>query len=121
MTKNKRGRPKAEIDRENFEKLCEIQCTLEEISNFFRVDNKTIEDWCKRTYDKNFSEVFKQKRQGGKISLRRMQFQLAKKSAAMAIFLGKNYLGQVDKDDWQRAQDEKALELKEKAIEEAAW
>ena len=32
----------------------------------------------------------------GLISLRRMQFQLAEKSAAMAIFLGKQHLGQQD-------------------------
>ena len=36
------------------------------------------------------------KREKGKISLRRAQFRLAEKSAAMAIFLGKNYLGQRD-------------------------
>ena len=53
--------------------------------------------------------------------MRRMQFQLAKKSAAMVIFLGKNYLGQVDNDDWQRAQDEKSLELKEKALADAEY
>ena len=121
MAKNKRGRPQKEIDKEQFEKLCEMQCTLEEITGFFRVSDKTLEQWCRNTYDMNFSEVFKQKRQAGKISLRRSQFQLAKKSAAMAIFLGKNYLGQTDKDNWQRQQEEKALKLKEKVIEEAAW
>ena len=29
MAKNKRGRPQKEIDKEQFEKLCEMQCTLE--------------------------------------------------------------------------------------------
>lgn len=33
----------------------------------------------------------------GKISLRRAQFKLAKKSANMAIWLGKQWLGQQDK------------------------
>ncbi len=117
MLKNKRGRPQADIDIEQFEKLCALQCTLMEILNFFGVSDKTLESWCKRTYQMNFSEVFKIKRQGGFISLRRMQFQLAQKSAAMAIFLGKNYLGQVDKDIWQREQDEKALELKKQVID----
>ena len=32
----------------------------------------------------------------GRTSLRRYQFKLAEKNAAMAIFLGKNYLGQKD-------------------------
>ena len=56
----------------------------------------TIENWCKRTYNETFSETFKKKCVAGKISLRRAQFRLAEKSAAMAIFLGKNYLGQTD-------------------------
>lgn len=43
-----------------------------------------------------FSEIFAIKRSDGKISLRRSQFALAKKNAAMAIFLGKQYLGQSD-------------------------
>ena len=121
MTKNKRGRPKKDIDKEQFEKLCSLQCTLFEMLAFFDVSDKTLESWCKRTYGLNFSEIFKLKRQAGFISLRRTQFQLAKKSAAMAIFLGKNYLGQNDKDDWQRRQDEKLLQLKETAIEQAAF
>jgi len=44
-----------------------------------------------------FSEVYAQKRGSGRISLRRIQFRLAQKNAAMAIFLGKNMLGQTDK------------------------
>lgn len=43
-----------------------------------------------------FSEVFRQKREMGKMSLRRKQWKLADTSASMAIFLGKNYLGQTD-------------------------
>jgi hypothetical protein len=62
------------------------------------VSEPTLIDWCKRTYDgQDFLTVFNQKREGGKISLRRMQWQLAEKSPAMAIFLGKNHLGQTDK------------------------
>lgn len=94
--KKKMGRPHKEIDKEQFEKLCGLQCTLEEIAGFFNCDVNTVETWCKRTYSLNFSEVFKQCCSTGKISLRRMQFKLAEKSAAMAIFLGKNYLGQKD-------------------------
>ena len=43
-----------------------------------------------------FSEAYKTYSVDGKVSLRRMQFNLAKTSAAMAIFLGKNMLGQRD-------------------------
>lgn len=97
MEKNKGGRPLKQIPQDEFEKLCALQCTKEEICGFFSTTDKTLESWCKRTYKKGFSEIFREKRGTGKISLRRMQFQLAKKSAAMAIFLGKNWLGQTDK------------------------
>ena len=88
------GRPKKEIDQDRFEKLCELQCTKEDICDFFGVTDKTIDAWCKRTYKDSFSVVFKQKRGKGKCSLRRYQFALAQKNANMAIWLGKQYLGQ---------------------------
>lgn len=90
------GRPHKEIDKKQFESLCGIQCTLEEVCDFFDVTDKTLNAWCKRTYGKTFSEVFRKKRGIGKISLRRAQFQLAQKNAAMAIWLGRQYLGQTD-------------------------
>lgn len=121
METKKRGRPVKDIDQKQFEKLCELQCTLHEIIAWFDISDKTLENWCKKTYGMNFSEIFKIKRGKGMVSLRRAQWELAKKSAAMAIFLGKNYLGQIDKDVWQRSQDEKLLELKNKAIEKMEW
>lgn len=86
-----------EISQKEFEKLCGLQCTKEEICSFFDVTDKTLDKWCKRTYKASFSVVFAQKRGIGKISLRRSQWRLAEKSSAMAIFLGKQYLGQRDK------------------------
>lgn len=90
------GRKKIPIDQVQFEKLCGLQCTKEEITSWFMCSDDTLERWCKATYGKNFAVVFEIKRQAGLISLRRSQWQLATKSAAMAIFLGKNYLGQTD-------------------------
>lgn len=90
------ARPNKEFDKEQFEKLCELQCTKQEICSWFDTTDKTLERWCKREYKAGFSEVFAQKRGRGKIALRRMQLTLAKKSASMAIFLGKNWLGQTD-------------------------
>jgi len=97
MEKNKGGRPKKTINQEEFEKLCGLQCTQEEICSWFNTTDKTLNTWCKQTYGDSFSEVFSQKRKIGFVSLRRAQFQLAQKNAAMAIFLGKNYLGQTDR------------------------
>ena len=90
------ARPQIEINQKQFENLCGLQCTQEEIADFFECSADTIDRWCKRTYEKSFAEVFREKRSHGKISLRRKQWQLADKSAPMAIFLGKNYLGQTD-------------------------
>ena len=90
------ARPRKEIDQKQFENLCGLQCTLEEICGWFDVTDKTLNSWCKRTYHTSFSEEFKKKRGAGKISLRRSQWQLAAKSASMAIWLGKQYLGQRD-------------------------
>lgn len=90
------ARPQKQIDKAQFEKLCGLQCTREEICGFFGISEKTLDAWCKRTYKQSFSLVFAQKRGTGKISLRRYQFELAKKNANMAIWLGKQYLGQRD-------------------------
>ena len=90
------GRPKKELDVENFKKLCGMQCTLAEIAGFFDCSEDTIERWCKREFKNTFAEVYKVHSASGKITLRRAQFKLAEKSAAMAIFLGKQYLGQKD-------------------------
>jgi len=90
------GRPRKEIDSDQFEKLCGLQCTLAEISGWFGCSEDTVERWCKRTYSAGFADAFKRYSQSGKISLRRYQFKIAEKNAAMAIFLGKQYLGQRD-------------------------
>lgn len=90
------ARPRKEIDQKQFESLCALQCTGEEILDFFGVTDCTLNAWCKRTYGAGFSDVFRQKRGKGKISLRRHQMRLAEKNATMAIWLGKQYLGQKD-------------------------
>lgn len=108
------ARPRIEIDKKDFESLLVIQCTLKEITAFF--DNKlggcsedTIERWCKRTYGKSFAEVSVKKKQLGKISVRRAEFRMMEKNAAVLIFLAKNLLGQsdnpVDEENLQNAQE----------------
>ena len=104
------GRPRIEINQTEFEKLCGLQCTLGEIAGWFSCSEDTIENWCKSTYSEKFSDVYAKKRELGKISLRRAQFRLAEKSAAMAIFLGKNYLGQSDDVVLETPQAESAVE-----------
>ena len=113
------GRPKTNIDKSNFEKLCQMQCTLEEIAGFFDCCDDTINNWCKEVYDDNFSGVYKKKSMAGKISLRRNQFKIAENNASMAIFLGKQYLGQRDNIDVEHKDLSKVEELLSKIDKEA--
>ncbi len=75
-------------------------------------------NWCERTYGMNFSECLKKFGANGRISLRRMQFKLAQKSPAMAIFLGKQYLGQTDKVEQSIFDASKVNELNESMLNE---
>ena len=93
------ARPRKYIDKNQFENLCAMQCTEDEICDWFGVSADTLNRWCKRTYGASFADVFKQKRGNGRISLRRSQWKRAEKSATMAIWLGKQYLGQRDNVD----------------------
>ena len=84
------GRPKIQIDYNTVEKLANIQCTQEEIASFLGISVRTLQR------DEEFCRIYKKGQENGKMSLRRMQYKLAEKNAAMAIFLGKQYLGQRD-------------------------
>jgi hypothetical protein len=93
--KKKAGRPKKEINWELFESLCSIQCTQAEIANVMKIDAETLRDRARIKYEQqDFSLIYKQFSDCGKSSLRRFQYSLAKKNAAMAIWLGKQWLGQ---------------------------
>lgn len=98
-----RGRPTVEFDKKAFADLVGLGCSQDEICWYFRdetgkVANKdTLSRWCLRTFGKNFQDYFEENGYMAlKIRLRRNQFKLSERSAAMAIFLGKNYLGQSD-------------------------
>ena len=84
------GRPKFIVDYDTVEKLAHIQCTYGEIAAFLGCSV----DRLKR--DEEFITRYKKGAEGGRMSLRRMQFKLAEKNTSMAIFLGKQYLGQKD-------------------------
>ena len=103
------GRPKVPIDEEQFKGLCRIQCTLTEIADWFKCSEDTIERWCKKQYKTTFAEAYKMHSVNGKISLRRTQFKMAEHSVPMAIWLGKQYLGQ--KEVIEQTTDETSVEI----------
>jgi len=96
----KRGPQPIEIDWKEFDTLCAVQCTLEEISLFFGLSEDTIERAVARKWDMRFAEYYEQKRRLGFVSLRRKQYQLALAGdRTMLIWLGKNLLGQADRQE----------------------
>lgn len=71
-----------------------LQCTTKEGASFFSVAEPTY-----LRFLKDFPEAAQALEDGkgeGKMSLRRTQFKLAERNAAMAIFLGKQHLAQRD-------------------------
>lgn len=95
-TKKKAGRPPRDFDPAIFEQLCFVQCTKDEMELILRTDQRVINKWCERHYDIDFDTAYKRFSAGGKSSLRRDQYKLAKGNASMAIWLGKQWLGQRD-------------------------
>lgn len=86
-----RGRPKKFIDLELVEKLAHIQCTHAEIASTLGVSIDTLQR------NKDYAEVKRKGAEGGRKSLRRMQFESANRgNVTMQIWLGKQYLGQTD-------------------------
>ena len=85
-----------EIDWESVKKLSAMQCTRDEIAAFLCISYRTLLRAAKREFNCDIVDLINEWKQGGKVSLRRKQWLLADKSTAMAIFLGKQILGQRD-------------------------
>lgn len=85
------------IDKKEFEDLCSICCTRGEICGVFGVSEDTLLRFCKANYDgRTFEETYPLFASKAKASLRRTQFRQAETNPTMAIWLGKQYLGQSD-------------------------
>ena len=93
------GRPKIEINLDELERLSALNCTMPELAAYFRVPLRTLED--RYTNDPDIRATINRGREVGKLSIRRKQMQIMNdmNSAAMAIWLGKQLLGQRDKHD----------------------
>ena len=91
--KNLGGRPKKyDIDKDQVEKLAALGCTNTEIASFFGCEDSLIS----KSYSRNVTKG----KEKGKIRLRQMQWRSAEKgSVPMQIWLGKQVLGQTDKQE----------------------
>ena len=87
------GRPKKyNLDTKQVEQLAGFGCTDTEIASFFDISRTTLE--------RNYEQYMTKGRESGKIRLRQMQWASAKKgNVAMLIWLGKQLLGQSDKQE----------------------
>jgi len=95
----KGGRPKKPIDWKEAEKLCALQCSEQEICDWFHVSTDTLD---RRLHDEKgvgFKEFFSLHRVQGKIALRRNLFKLSEHHPQAAIFMSKNWLGMADKHE----------------------
>lgn len=88
------GPPEKPIDWKHFEQLCHIQCLQSEIASFLMINVDTLHDRVKKQYGESYSDVYKRFAEGGRSSLRRLQYRHAEKNVAMCIWLGKQYLDQ---------------------------
>ena len=80
------ARPQKEIDTEQLNKLAAMQCTLQEIADWFNVDKSTI--------SRRFATNVTKGKSRGKISLRRAMYTKALGgNVTMCIWLSKQYLG----------------------------
>lgn len=94
------GRPKRHTDPTIIQ-VCggcgAIQCTLKETAAVLGYTAEGLSDVFKRLPEAR--DAYEDGLDVGKMSLRRAQFKLAESNATMAIFLGKNYLDQKDKQE----------------------
>ena len=94
-----KGRPKYKLNNLGIniiEKLSNLYCSKEEIAYILGVDISVLENSVNKYI---FNDIYKKGLEGGKVRLRKSQFELAKRSHTMAIWLGKQYLGQKDLPD----------------------
>ena len=113
------GRPKKDVDFEKIDGLCKYHCTAQEIVAQLKlfdydISYNTIERRIKEKFDVTFGEYIEQKHAAyAKPALRRMQWKSAETgNVSMQIWLGKQYLGQSDKQQTElTGKDGGAIEI----------
>lgn len=74
----------------------ELFFTFEEIAEAFNTDYEGLIQWIVKTYNRKEEDVREQGEAIKKAHIRKMQLELAKHNSRMAIWLGKQLLGQKD-------------------------
>lgn len=76
-----------ELERKQFESLCGMQCSVEELCGWFGCDEAALDAWCQDTYGEPFCQAFNRLTLVGRIALRRDQMLAAKKNVSMSRHL----------------------------------
>jgi len=86
------GRPKLDIDADKVEMLASFGCSTIEIARLHNCDESTIR--------LRFKNELERGRENMKIKLRQLQWKQAENgNTSLLIFLGKQYLGQSDRNE----------------------
>ena len=94
------ARPKAEIDWAIVDEYLQAQCMGTEIADYLGIHPNTLYLACEERNNISFSEYSQQKKSAGKAVLRKKQWEMALNGdKTMAVWLGKQVLGQRDKID----------------------
>ena len=110
-TVSKGGAPKKPIDYKKLDAMCGIQCTGEECAAILDVSYEHLNNQLKRDGNGGFLDYFKKKSAGGKMSLRRKQYDLASSgNPTMLIWLGKQWLGQHEPEREKEKENSESLE-----------
>lgn len=109
--------PTEEVLRTIFQ-LAKIMCNQREIASVLGIGERYLRDFMTRHPEAR--AAWEDGTEVAKISLRRKQFAQADKSAPMAIFLGKNYLGQRDEHHSTTTINKPAEQLTEAQLMELA-
>lgn len=107
------GRPKKQFSEDIMQKIEEYalnNCHFETIAMALEIPVNTLK--------RRFGRFIRQKRAEGRVKLRANQVKLSKNHPAMAIFLGKNELGQVDKQTLDLQKPEQ-VKLDQQEVKEA--
>lgn len=108
--KVKEGLSEREIDLDQVIYWVGMQASCQEIAASFRVSSDTLVRRIKENFGMSFAQLKERTDGGAKLSLRRFQFKLAEKNASMAIWLGKQWLGQRDNEKIEDTQSKRAFE-----------
>jgi len=105
------GRPKLDIDADKVEMLASFGCSTIEIARLHNCDESTIR--------LRFKNELERGRENMKIKLRQLQWKQAENgNTSLLIFLGKQYLGQSDRNELELVGNLESL-LKECGYEDS--